>query len=69
MKSFKEHLTNTEDYLEVSDLPPVMESEKKQNHSQPHDPPPVLVMKRNQFACFQMVDELHYIMWIKLINM
>ena len=52
MKSFKEHLTNTEDYLEVSDLPPVMESEKKQNHSQPHDPPPVLVMKRKSIRLF-----------------
>ena len=55
MKSLKDFISIPEDnldYLEVSDLPPVMESEKKQNHSQPHDPPPVLVMKRKSIRLF-----------------
>jgi hypothetical protein len=38
--------------LEISDLPPVMENEHKQNHTQPHDPPPVLIMKRKSIRLF-----------------
>jgi hypothetical protein len=33
--------------LEVTDfLPPLSEAELKQNHTLPHDPPPVLIMRR-----------------------
>jgi hypothetical protein len=41
-----------EESLELSDLPPVMENETKQNHSQPHDPPAVLIMKRKSIRLF-----------------
>jgi hypothetical protein len=41
-----------EESLELSDLPPVMEDNSKQNHSQPHDPPAVLIMKRKSIRLF-----------------
>jgi hypothetical protein len=66
VKTFKEIRTSTkleevelehfgiqvEESLELSDLPPVMENETKQNHSQPHDPPAVLIMKRKSIRLF-----------------
>ena len=65
MKTFKEIRSSTkvetelehfgiqvEESLELSDLPPVMEGNSKHNHSQPHDPPAVLIMKRKSIRLF-----------------
>ena len=40
------------DILEASDTHYVMEAEGKQIHSQPHDPPPVLIMRRKSIRQF-----------------
>jgi hypothetical protein len=51
VKELEDFGIQVEESLELSDLPPVMESDK-QNHSQPHDPPAILIMKRKSIRLF-----------------